>query len=211
MESLGKQKNFEGEIINHGMTVYGNKGSTDQHALLQQLMEGPANFFVTFVEVLKDRESSSIDVEKGIKSGDFLQAFLIGTQNVLSQKGHQSICITIEEVNTETLASLIALYERAVGIYAFLIGINAYNQPGVEAGKKLTKGIIKLFLKIQNHLQSNPEEQFTASELSDAIGNKESIETVFRILLRLSKNGRVKKIHHKNIFYCRFKANKNFF
>ena len=207
MESLGKQNNVEGTKINHGLTVYGNKGSTDQHALLQQLIEGPANFFVTFIEVMKDRESISIEVERGVTSGDFLQAFLIGTQNILFQRGRQSICITIEEINELTLASLIALYERAVGIYAFLIGINAYNQPGVEAGKKLTKDIIKLLLKIQKHLKAFPQKQFTASELSDELGVQENTETIFRLLLRLSKNGRVKKIIHKNVFSCRFQAN----
>ena len=207
MESLGKQNNYKGEKINQGLTVYGNKGSTDQHALLQQLMEGPENFFVTFIEVLKDRDSSSIEIEQGITSGDFLQAFLIGTQNVLFQRGRYSICITVDEINELTLASLVALYERAVGIYAFLIGINAYNQPGVEAGKKLTKDIIELLLKIQKHLKSFPEKQFTASELAVELGIKENTVTIFRLLLRLSKNGRIKKIVHKNIFYCRFQAN----
>ena len=199
---------MKGEIINQGITVYGNKGSTDQHSLLQQLMEGPTNFFVTFFEVLKDREFFSIDVEKGVTSGDFLQAFLIGTQKALFEKGRNSICIALEEVNIKTIASLIALYERAVGIYALLIGINAYNQPGVESGKKLTTDIIKLFLKIQEHLQSHPEKQFTASQISMALGVKEKTEIVFRFLIRLSKNGRVRKINHHNTFSCKFQAKK---
>ena len=62
MESLGKEKNFDGNTIHHGVTVYGNKGSTDQHSFLQQLIEGPSNFFVTFIEVLKDRENLSLEV-----------------------------------------------------------------------------------------------------------------------------------------------------
>ena len=102
---------------------------------------------------------------------------------------------------------MIALFERAVGIYACLIGINAYNQPGVEAGKKLTKDIIKLFLKTQTLLQSNPEKQFTALEISNSLGVKEKTETIFRFLIRLSKNGRVKKTDNENIFSCKFQAN----
>ena len=51
MESLGKETSIDGKTIHHGLTVYGNKGSTDQHALVQQLIEGPSNFFVNLEEV----------------------------------------------------------------------------------------------------------------------------------------------------------------
>ena len=90
-------------------------------------------------------------------------------------------------------------------ISAFLIGINAYNQPGVESGKKLADNIIELLLNIQQHLKSYPEKQFTASELSEALGVKEKTVTVFRLLLRLAINGRVKKIPHNNNFLSAFK------
>ena len=57
MESIGKEKNLVGKKVNQGLTVYGNKGSTDQHAFVQQLRDGTADFFVTFIEVLKDSEN----------------------------------------------------------------------------------------------------------------------------------------------------------
>lgn len=56
MESLGKEKDLDGKVVHQGIAVYGNKGSTDQHAYVQQLREGVANFFATFVEVLEDRQ-----------------------------------------------------------------------------------------------------------------------------------------------------------
>ena len=56
MESLGKEKDLQGRVVHQGLTVYGNKGSTDQHAFVQQLRDGSADFFVTFVRVLKDRD-----------------------------------------------------------------------------------------------------------------------------------------------------------
>ncbi len=56
MESLGKEKDLSGSTVHQGIAVYGNKGSTDQHAFVQQLREGVPNFFVTFIEVLKDRQ-----------------------------------------------------------------------------------------------------------------------------------------------------------
>ncbi len=56
MESLGKELDLQGRVVNQGIAVYGNKGSTDQHAYVQQLREGVNNFFVTFIEVLQDRD-----------------------------------------------------------------------------------------------------------------------------------------------------------
>jgi glucose-6-phosphate isomerase len=63
MESLGKEKDLDGTIVNQGIAVFGNKGSTDQHSYVQQLREGILNFFVTFIEVLHDRNGKSIMVE----------------------------------------------------------------------------------------------------------------------------------------------------
>src|SRR5204863_1628449 len=74
MESLGKEKDLSGKVVHQGLSVYGNKGSTDQHAYVQQLRDGVPNFFVTFVQVEKDREdgSPSLTVEPDVTSGDYL-------------------------------------------------------------------------------------------------------------------------------------------
>ena len=87
MESLGKERDLNGQIVNQGISVYGNKGSTDQHAYVQQLREGVNNFFVTFIEVLKDREGRSLMLDGKATSGDYLNAFLQGTRRALSEKG----------------------------------------------------------------------------------------------------------------------------
>src|SRR5262249_57313131 len=116
--------------------VYGNKGSTDQHSYVQQLRDGVLNFFVTFVEVRNDRQRTRFEVEDGITSGDYLEGFLRGSRSALYEKGRESITMSIPEVNAFYTGLLIALYERAVGFYGSLVSINAYDQPGVEAGKK---------------------------------------------------------------------------
>ncbi|HCP38586.1 MAG TPA: glucose-6-phosphate isomerase, partial [Verrucomicrobiales bacterium] len=72
MESLGKSKDLEGNTVEQGIAVYGNKGSTDQHAYIQQLRDGRNDFFATFIEVLKDRKGTSLEVERGVTSGDYL-------------------------------------------------------------------------------------------------------------------------------------------
>src|SRR5208337_4819996 len=82
MESLGKELDLDGKTVNQGIAVYGNKGSTDQHAYIQQLRDGIDNFFVTFIEVLRDRapERAGFEVEKGVTAGDYLSGFLQGTR-----------------------------------------------------------------------------------------------------------------------------------
>ena len=189
MESLGKELDLQGNVVNQGIAVYGNKGSTDQHAYVQQLREGVNNFFVTFIEVLKDRETKNpIEVEPGVTSGDYLQGFYLGTRDALTEKNRQSITITVPDVSPRTLGMLIALYERVVGLYASLIDINAYHQPGVEAGKKAAGGVIALKLKIVEALKASPDKALTAEELANQIGAAEQTEIVFKILEHLAAN-----------------------
>ena len=191
MESLGKEVDLQGRVVNQGIAVYGNKGSTDQHAYVQQLREGVNNFFVTFIEVLKDRAGESIEVEPGVTSGDYLHGFYLGTRDALSEKDRWSVTLTVPDVSAKTIGMLIALYERVVGLYASLIGINAYHQPGVEAGKKAANGVIALKLRLEAVLKAAPGKDFTAEALGRQIdGNP---EIAYKILEHLAANGYVRK------------------
>ncbi len=193
MESLGKELDLQGRAVNQGIAVYGNKGSTDQHAYVQQLREGVNNFFVTFIEVLRDRSGASLEVEGGgLTSGDYLQGFLLGTRDALSEKNRCSVTLTIPEVSPRTLGMLIALYERVVGLYASLIGINAYHQPGVEAGKKAAGSVIALKLRLTEALRLAPGTAFTVESLVAQIGVPEQAELAFKVLQHLAANPETK-------------------
>jgi glucose-6-phosphate isomerase len=187
MESIGKELDLDGKVVNQGLTVYGNKGSTDQHAYVQQLREGVANFFVTFIEVLKDREEPSMLVEEGITSGDFLFGFLQGTRTALHEMGRDSMTITVTRIDPFTMGVLIALFERTVGLYASLVNINAYHQPGVEAGKKAAGAVIALQSKVVELLQKE-QRAMGVEEIAGSIGKPEEIESVFTILQHLAAN-----------------------
>lgn len=206
MESLGKEKNLQGETVHQGLTVYGNKGSTDQHSYLQQLLEGPSNFFVTFIEVLKDRNKKSPLIGENSTSGDYLHAMLLGTRDALSQKGRESITITIPEVSPYSLGVLIALFERAVSIYALLVRINPYHQPAVEMGKKVARDVIALKNRIQDYLMNHPGVPFTIEEIAGRIQEEGNEEKVFRILWHLAANPdhQVKVEEKENLFQSRF-------
>jgi glucose-6-phosphate isomerase len=189
MESLGKRLDLDGKEVHQGIAVYGNKGSTDQHAYVQQLRDGLDNFFVTFVEVLRDRapERAGFEVEPGITAGDYLSGFLQGTRRALTDSGRESITITIEDVTPRTIGMLIALYERAIGFYASLVNINAYHQPGVEAGKKAAQAVLDVEQQVLAALRKAPGAAMTVSDIAKAAGTNE-LETVFWILRRLSAN-----------------------
>lgn len=191
MESLGKELDLQGKVVNQGIAVYGNKGSTDQHAYVQQLREGVKNFFVTFIDVMKDRAGPRFEVEPGITSGDYLHGFYLGTRDALSEKDRWSVTLTLSEVSPRSLGMMVALYERVVGLYASLVNVNAYDQPGVEAGKKAATGVIALQQKLVAALRAAPGRAFTAEALAAQAGG--DAEMAFKILEHLAANGAVRK------------------
>ena len=203
MESLGKEHDLDGNVVNQGISVYGNKGSTDQHAYVQQLRDGVNNFFVNFIVVMQDAfrpqlRPSVTHVETRdsthVTSGDYLHGFWQGTREALYDKGRESITITLDKLDARRLGSLIALYERAVGYYATMVNINAYHQPGVEAGKKAAEAVLDLQAKAVGHLRSQPAKLFNAEELAHAIGQPDQAEALLHIMEHLAANKRVARI-----------------
>lgn len=195
MESLGKESNRQHQRVEQGIAVYGNKGSTDQHAYVQQLRDGVNNFFITFIEVLKDRSAeddtgfaTNLMMEPEVTSGDYLSGFYQGTRRALGENGRESLTITLDDVTPRSVGSLIALFERAVGFYAEMVDINAYHQPGVEAGKRAAGSVIALQLKVIEHMRQG--KQGRAEEIAAAVGAAEDTETVLHILRHLAANGR---------------------
>ena len=190
MESLGKEKDLEGNVVHQGIAVYGNKGSTDQHAYVQQLREGVPNFFVTFIEV-REGPGRRCDVARG-RARRHLGRLPPGLpprhaegaprERARLDHDHHS------DVSPRSVGMLIALYERAVGLYASLVGINAYHQPGVEAGKKAAAAVLALQGKIIVELRAKKGGSRTAEELAKAIGAEEETETVFKVLEHLAAN-----------------------
>ena len=185
MESIGKKLNRDGAIVHQGLAVYGNKGSTDQHAYVQQLRDGLDNFFVVFIEGLDDPEAiKALDREY---PGDVLEGLLQGTRAALSDGGRQNLTITLERFDARSLGALIALFERAVGLYGELININAYHQPGVEAGKKAAAEVLELKAQLENLLADGQERSL--EEMAIALGLA-SPEPLFWILRHLCHNHR---------------------
>lgn len=188
MESLGKERDLDGNIVHQGIAVYGNKGSTDQHAFVQQLRDGIPNFFAVFIEALKDTAPASLEVEPGITSSDYLNGFYLGTRKALSDNGRQSITVTIRDTSAFNVGMLIALFERFVGIYARLINVNAYHQPGVEAGKKAAAEVLLVQQEILKALRESPNPK-SVEEIAVVI--QKDAEITFKVLQHLHAVGKV--------------------
>jgi glucose-6-phosphate isomerase len=153
---------------------------------VQQLRDGRNDFFATFVNVMRDREGRSMPVEPDVTAGDYLASFLLGTRDALHANGRESITVTLDQLNAHRLGALIALFERAVGLYAELIDVNAYDQPGVEAGKEAAAGILELQRRVLAYLRLHRGEAQTAEELALAL--HASPETIFHILEHAAAN-----------------------
>ena len=184
MESLGKELDLDGKTVHQGLNVFGNKGGTDAHAFIQQLNDGRDDFFATFIEVLKDAEN--LPLADDLVMGDYLHGFLYGLAAALESKKRPVITMEITELTPANLGMLIALYERAVAIYAEFININAFHQPGVQAYKLAAKSMLEvrsaLFGKLQRPASG------TAAELAAASGQAEQTAVVAGWLNRAAAN-----------------------
>ena len=188
MESLGKELDLNKTVVNQGITVLGNKGATDQHSYIQQLRDGLNDYFATFVEVLKDEKNHSLLVDPQVTSGDYLHGFYLGTREALTGNYRESLTITIKDVTPFSVGVLIALFERAVGLYANLININAYHQPGVEAGKKAASNVIVIQKSILDYLQNDNRRPKSCFEIATGIEKTAEIELIFKICEHLASN-----------------------
>jgi glucose-6-phosphate isomerase len=213
MESLGKEYDRDGNRVEQGLTVYGNKGSTDQHAFVQQLRDGRDDFFVHFIEILKDfspnapegisREVTAMPLRPGVYLGDYLHGFLQGTRQALFEKGRPSLTLSLVELSEHSLGALLALFERAVGFYASFIGVNAYDQPGVEAGKKAAEAILSLQDQVLSLLQG-ARLPLSFDEIAQKLDMEGREVQLFSLLRRMEANGRIRVQEAKDLFEAQF-------
>ncbi len=208
MESLGKKHDRDGNVVHQGLTVYGNKGTADQHAYVQQLQDGLNNFFVTFINVRRDCVQKSFTVEDDIATGDYLSAFCQGTRNALFDNGRESVTITLDALDAQHMGVLLALFERAVGLYAELINVNAYNQPGVEAGKNAAQAMLHLQRQVLAHLRNVKGSSQTVGEIAAAIKEPDAAEDIYHILEHATANvlHGVRRIAGANAFDAQYGA-----
>lgn len=151
-ESLGKRVDRNGNLIEAGQTPVAALGVTDQHSQVQLYMEGPRDKMITFWEVAKPRVDVKIpkDFTKydsckylgGKKLGDLFRAERIATEAALTDAGRPNCRWTLPTINEQTIGAFFQILEFQTAFAGELYGLNAFDQPGVELGKKLTYGLM---------------------------------------------------------------------
>jgi glucose-6-phosphate isomerase len=142
-ESIGKNKKT-------GPTPVSALGTTDQHSQLQLYNEGPENKFIIFMRVLKHKSDlmngSKMPKEMAFlnskEMGFVLDASYKGTAESLAHNKRPNITIEIPELNAKNLGALFMLFEFQMALLGLLYKVDAFNQPGVEHSKILTKQIL---------------------------------------------------------------------
>ncbi|MDP1602029.1 MAG: hypothetical protein Q8M03_02070, partial [Legionella sp.] len=107
-------------------------------------------------------------------------------REALTEKGRGSVTITVGDVSARSIGALVALFERTVGLYALLVGINAYHQPGVEAGKKAAAAV----LDVQRALLAAMRAELGTFRSAEEWAKKANVgaETAWKVLEHLSAN-----------------------
>lgn len=145
-ESLGKEVDVDGNKIYAGQTPAKALGVTDQHSQVQLYTEGPFDKVVTFIAV-DDYRSSVVIPDAGIDACDFLKGHTMNelinaerkaTEFALKKAGRSNFTIYMPTVNEETIGELLMYFMYDTAFAGALLNIDAYNQPGVEEGKKAT-------------------------------------------------------------------------
>ncbi|MBN1256368.1 MAG: glucose-6-phosphate isomerase [Planctomycetes bacterium] len=151
-ESLGKARNRKGKVVNVGPTPIKAVGVTDQHSQVQLYTEGPYDKVVTFIGVDKFnlklpipqvfKEVEGIGYLGGQNFNKLMEAERRATQIALSDAGRMNLSITLPKIDANSLGQLFFLFEVATAIAGEFYDIDAYNQPGVEAGKIATYALM---------------------------------------------------------------------
>jgi len=142
-ESIGKNRWS-------GPTPINALGTTDQHSQLQLYNDGPNNKFIVFMRVLKHAHELSwgnvlpkeIDFLNNKKMSQVMDAAYLGTSKALTKHKRPNLTIEIPCVDELNLGALFMLFEFQIALLGQLYKVDAFNQPGVEHSKKITKQLL---------------------------------------------------------------------
>jgi glucose-6-phosphate isomerase len=163
-ESLGKEKDLTGKIVNVGPTPVKALGTTDQHSQVQLYREGPNDKLFTLLQVndfspndltIGSVAAPGLEYLAGKKMSALLNAEKVGTEYALVKSKRPVLSVIFDKLDAYAVGQFICFYEVSTSIAGILFNINAYDQPAVELGKQATfalmgrQGYEKLAAEIQ--------------------------------------------------------------
>src|SRR6059036_1908751 len=147
-ESLGKKIDRRGNEVYYGQTPTAALGVTDQHSQLQLFIEGPNDKAFLFWDVKEFRTTLPLDHPfsqfesmrylEHKTLADLFRAEKAATEIALTAAGRPNATVTVERINEESLGHLIMFSQYFTAYAGEFYDIDAFDQPGVEYGKKLT-------------------------------------------------------------------------
>jgi glucose-6-phosphate isomerase len=147
-ESLGKRVDRNGQPVYAGPTPVSAVGATDQHSQVQLFMEGPFDKVITFVVAddlgtdvpipARDQLPADLAYLPGHTLGGLLRAEYHATAAALSRMGRMNCTLRLPAITAETVGELIMFFQLATGYAGVWYGVDPFDQPGVELGKRLT-------------------------------------------------------------------------
>ncbi len=166
-ESLGKEVDEKGSLVNAGQTPIKSLGVTDQHSQIQLYNEGPFDKVITFIEVSAFRSKCEIsdgcldypnvNFLCGHSLNELMSKELYATRYNLTKRGRSNYTIEIDEVNEFNIGALLYLFQMQTAYAGEMLGVNAYNQPGVEGGKNATYALLgrKGYEQLASEIEKN--------------------------------------------------------
>lgn len=149
-ESLAKSLDRKGNEGPWVSTFLPCRGASDQHSVLQQIVEGREKKFVAFMRV-SGSEKGSHKIESSLTSNELMLSRSIGellaaeadaTEQALNEVSIATLSLQAQDINPESMTSLMLLWMLTVGTLGEAYDINAFNQPGVESGKVLARRVL---------------------------------------------------------------------
>lgn len=149
-ESLGKRLDLSGQVVETGATPIQAVGATDQHAQVQLFVEGPRDKLVSFIRVERPTGPDPVVPPSqgphafiaGKSLHTILLAELEGTALALASDGRPSLTLEVKQLDAHTLGALFMLYETTTALMGDLLGVDPFDQPGVERGKRITNALL---------------------------------------------------------------------
>ena len=150
-ESLGKEKDLNGNVVNTGPTPVKAVGATDQHSQIQLYNEGPNNKIISFIRVREFDtelkipnvfENTGVGYLCGKTINDLMNAEAESTKVALTDFKRPNVTITMPKVDAYSLAQILYLFEVQTAIAGGLYNIDAFDQPGVEQAKNYTYALM---------------------------------------------------------------------
>lgn len=150
-ESLGKNKDNEGNDVHVGPTPIKALGATDQHSQIQLYNEGPNNKIINFIrvenfdnvlEIPNIFEYTGINYLAGKTVNRLMNAEADSTRVALADYERPTVTISIPKVDAYNLGQLLYMFEVQTAIAGALYNINTFNQPGVEQAKNYTYALM---------------------------------------------------------------------